>query len=76
MKLGIDFNQFNHFQLKHFFVATGFSKVYDQFEVVGFDNLITATSWKRAVLETIQKSKALKEVALILSPGTLFVCIK
>jgi SAM-dependent methyltransferase len=76
MKLGIDFNQFNHFQLKRFFVATGFSKIYDQFQVVDFRNLITSTSWKRAVLEAIQNFKPLKVIALVFSPGTLFMCIK
>ena len=76
MKLGIDFNQFNHFQLKRFFVATGFSKVYNQFEVVDSHNLITLTSWKRAVLEMIQNFKPLKAIALVFSPGTLFMCIK
>jgi hypothetical protein len=76
MKLGIDFNQFNHFQLNRFFRTLGFSKVFDQFDVLDADNLVNPTSRKRAVLRMIQRVDPLKRIALTLSPGTLFICMK
>ena len=76
MKLGIDFNQFNHFELKCFFVTMGFSKVYDQFEVLDANNLINPTWRKRAILRMIQRFNPFKLIALVFSPGTLFICIK
>ena len=76
MKLGIDFNQFNHFQLNRFFRTLGFSKVFDQFEVLDADTLIHPTSRKRAILGMIQRYTLLKRVALTFAPGTLFICIK
>ena len=76
MKLGIDFNQFTHFQLKRFFRTLGFSKVFDQFEVLDVDNLMNATRKKRAILRMIQRCQPLKWIALTFSPGTLFICMK
>jgi 2-polyprenyl-3-methyl-5-hydroxy-6-metoxy-1,4-benzoquinol methylase len=76
MKLGIDFNQFNHFQLNRFFRTLGFLKVFDQFDVLDADNLVYPTSRKRAVLRMIQRIDPLKRIALTFSPGTLFICMK
>ncbi len=76
MKLGIDFNQFNHFQLRSFFQGVGFSRIYDQFEVLDSDTLIKPTPWKRAVLKMMKSIKPMRLAGLIFSPGTLFICIK
>lgn len=76
MKLGVDFNQFNHFQLKRFFRGVGFSKILDQFEIIERDNLIKPTLWKKAILKMIKIVRPLKLMGLIFSSGTLFICIK
>jgi len=76
MKLGIDFNQFNHFQLKRFFKEVGFSNIYDQFEIIDSENVINPKLWKTIVLKMIKAFKPLRLVGLIFSSGTLFVCIK
>jgi len=76
MKLGIDFNQFNYFQLKRFFKEVGFSNIYDQFEIIDSDNLIKPSHWKTIVLKMMKFVKPLRVVGLIFSPGTLFMCTK
>lgn len=76
MKLGIDFNQFNYFQLKRFFRKLGFSNIYDQFEIIDSDNLIKPNLWKMIILKMIKAFKPMRLVGLIFSPGTLFMCIK
>lgn len=76
MKLGVDFNQFNHPQLKRFFKQLGFSEIFDQFEVIEPDNLIQPKPWKKMIIGMIKKLKPLKYVALSFSPGTLFICRK
>jgi 2-polyprenyl-3-methyl-5-hydroxy-6-metoxy-1,4-benzoquinol methylase len=76
MKLGIDFNQFNHFQLNRFFRELGFSKIFDQFEVIDSENMIQSQTWKNIVLEIVKQFKILRQIALLFSPGTLFVCKK
>jgi len=75
MKLGVDFNQFNHFQLKHFFTKLGFSNIYHQYEVLALDNLIATTPWKKMILR-MMRFEPMTFAGLCLSPGTLFVCIK
>lgn len=76
MKLGIDFNQFNYFQLKRFFKGVGFSNIYDQFEIIDSDNLIKPKLWKTIVLKMMKVFKPMRLVGLIFSPGTLFMCTK
>lgn len=76
MKLGIDFNQFSPFQLKSFFKNVGFSRIFDQFEVLDSENVMHKKRWKEKVLKAIQVSSALKPVALLFSSGTLFICEK
>jgi hypothetical protein len=76
MRLGIDFNQFNYFQLKDFFIEVGFSNIYDQFDVVDSDTLINPTFWKKVFLKIVKKLKPIRLIGLIFSPGTLFMCIK
>jgi 2-polyprenyl-3-methyl-5-hydroxy-6-metoxy-1,4-benzoquinol methylase len=76
MKLGIDFNQFNYFQLRRFFLDIGFTQIVDQFEIIDFDNLFHSSICKKIILKMIKGLKPIKLMALIFSPGTLFICIK
>jgi SAM-dependent methyltransferase len=76
MKLGIDFNQFNHFRLKRFFSGLGFKEVIDRFSIIEPGDLIRKKWWKIATLKLIRKMKILRWIALIFSDGTLFICIK
>jgi SAM-dependent methyltransferase len=76
IKLGIDFHQFNYFQLKRFFKKVGFSNIYDQFEVLDSDNLIRPKFWKTMVLEMVKGFKPMRLIGLIFAPGTLFMCTK
>jgi SAM-dependent methyltransferase len=64
MKLGIDFNQFNYFQLRRFFLDVGFSKIFDQFEIIDSDSLVHPGIWKKAILKMIKKLKPLRLMAL------------
>ena len=76
MKLGIDFNQFNHFQLRRFFSEVGFTHVYNQFDIINPDELTHPSIWKETIIKMIKTLKPLKLLALTFSPGTLFICIK
>jgi len=76
MKLGIDFNQFTYPQLQRFFKHIGFSEVMDVFDVIGTDDLIYPTFWKKMLLHVMKQLVILKPLALFLLPGTLFVCKK
>jgi 2-polyprenyl-3-methyl-5-hydroxy-6-metoxy-1,4-benzoquinol methylase len=76
MQLGVDFNQFNYFQLREFFTDLGFSHVFDQFEIIDRYDLISRSFWKKTTLKIIKKFSILKLIGLIFSPGTLFICIK
>jgi len=76
MKLGIDFHQFTHLQLRRFFKRIGFSELFDQFDVIDPDNLIHPRHWKKFILEMIKRFKPIKHILLFFSPGTLFICKK
>jgi len=76
MKLGIDFNQFNHFQLKRFFSDLGYEKIIDQFGVVERNDLMKQKLWKIAVLKLVHYLKPLRWLGLFFAGGTLFICIK
>lgn len=76
MKLGIDFNQFNHFVLKRFLSRLGFKEVIDQFSIIEPGDLVHRNWWRIAVLKLVGKMKILRWLALIFSDGTLFMCIK
>ena len=51
MKLGIDFNQFNYFQLRRFFLDVGFSKIFDRFEIIDSDSLVHPVSGRKQYLK-------------------------
>ena len=76
MKLGIDFHQFDSFELRRFFRKLGFARVYDQFEVLDSTMLVKPTLLKASVLKLVNHFRPIRCVALIFSPGTLFMCIK
>lgn len=76
MKLGIDFNQFNHFQLKRFFSELGFERVLDQFAIIEPSDLVYWKWWKIVALKLVSKVKTLRLLGLVFSGGTLFICIK
>lgn len=76
MKLGIDFNQFNHFQLRKFFLTLGFAKVLDQFSIIGPNDLVQRKWWKIAVLKVVNRFKIVRLLALLFSSGTMFICLK
>lgn len=76
MKLGIDFNQFNYFQLRRFFKNIGFSNVLDRFEFLEPNNLNKPRPWKKIVLKVLKRFKILRYLGLFFSSTTLFICIK
>jgi len=76
MKLGIDFNQFNHFWLKRFFAELGFERVLDQFAIIEPSDLVYPKWWKIIALKLASKVKTLRLLGLVFSGGTLFICIK
>jgi SAM-dependent methyltransferase len=76
MKLGIDFNQFNHFQLKRFFSELGYQRIIDQVAVVESSDLIQEKHWKPVVLKLLHHVKPLRWLGLIFLSGTCFICIK
>lgn len=76
MKLGVDFNQFNYFQLRRFFREVGFSQIFDQFEILDQEDIINPSFLKKMILKTTKKFWLLKVMGLVFSPGTLFMCIK
>lgn len=76
MKLGIDFNQFTYFQLRGFFEKLGFSIVLDRVEILDPENLNNPKFWKKILLKTLKRVKALKHIALFFQRNTMFICIK
>lgn len=76
MKLGIDFNQFSHFQLRRFFVKLGFTEVLDQYSIIGPSDLVHRKRWKIIVLKLVNKSRVVRFFALLFSSGTMFICLK
>jgi SAM-dependent methyltransferase len=76
MRLGIDFNQFNYFQLKRFFSDLGYEKIIDQFGIVGTSDLVQRRWWKVAVLKLFKHVPSLRWLGLVFAGGTLFICIK
>lgn len=76
MKLGIDFNQFNHFQLKRFFEKLGFKYIFDMFDIIDPNDLIKRDWWKIAILRLSRHMKIIKYLGLIFASGTTFICLK
>jgi 2-polyprenyl-3-methyl-5-hydroxy-6-metoxy-1,4-benzoquinol methylase len=76
MKLGIDFNQFNHIQLKRFFLELGYQKVVDQFGIIEISDIVYPKRWKVVALKLFHHVKPLRWLGLVFAGGTLFICIK
>jgi 2-polyprenyl-3-methyl-5-hydroxy-6-metoxy-1,4-benzoquinol methylase len=76
MQYGIDFHHFTHGQLRRSFRQAGFSTVLDTYDLMDPDRLGMPTWWKKTLLRSIKGHAWLKEVALALHHGTMFVCIK
>lgn len=76
MKLGVDFNQFNPFQLRRFLKKLGFSMVMCRAEFLNPENLSRPTPGKRIFLKILKRSRVLKNLSLLFEPGTMFMCIK
>jgi 2-polyprenyl-3-methyl-5-hydroxy-6-metoxy-1,4-benzoquinol methylase len=76
MEWGIDFHQFTYFELRRFFRQLGFSKVLDRVDVLDPDNLNHPTLRKKVILRILKRVRPLKQLALLFSAGTLFICVK
>lgn len=76
MKLGIDFNQFNYFQLTNHFKKIGFSKVFNLLDIVDPNSLNNPSRLKKMILKIAMHAGPMKSSMLLFSPGTLFICIK
>jgi len=74
MKLGIDFNQFTHAQLRRVFRELGFSQVLDRVEAADLNGI--TNPWKRALLEACRRSTLVKWLVLLFCDATIFVCVK
>lgn len=80
MKLGIDFNQFTHPQLRRAFKKVGFSSVMDIFYVFSqrMDpaKMHNPQKWKVFLIKLVTRFGFLKNIILTFAPGTMFICIK
>jgi SAM-dependent methyltransferase len=74
MKLGIDFNQFRHSQLRKAFRAAGFSKALDRLDLT--DPRDVPSGMKRGILKVCRSLGPLGRMALTFADATLFVCVK
>ena len=73
-RLGLDYNQFNYFQLKKFFNRLGFSKIHDYTEFLNTTDFTSA--WRRLLFNSFKHYRPLKILGLLFSPVTFFVCEK
>ncbi len=73
IELGLDFNQFNYFQLRKFFNHVGFSDIHDFTEFIEPNSL---NKWQRAGLNFAKRAKLFRSLVLLLSPVTYFICVK
>jgi 2-polyprenyl-3-methyl-5-hydroxy-6-metoxy-1,4-benzoquinol methylase len=76
MKLGIDFNQFTHAGLRRVFTSVGFSEVHDRIDIYLRYRASRERGLKYRMLGAVSGVRCLKELALLFSSGTLFICIK
>jgi 2-polyprenyl-3-methyl-5-hydroxy-6-metoxy-1,4-benzoquinol methylase len=74
MKLGIDFNQFRHSQLKKAFRKAGFRKIMDRIDITSPEDV--SSPLKRKVLTVCKSLGPAGKLALIFADATLFVCVK
>ena len=74
MKLGIDFNQFRHSQLRREFQKAGFRQIYDRVQMA--DDSAVSTGFRRKVVRWSRKLPPVKAVALTFCEATRFICLK
>ncbi len=74
MKLGIDFNQFRHGQLRRAFREIGFRRILDRIDLVSPTEI--AFGWKRTAVQVIKAFGPMGKLALTFADTTLFVCVK
>jgi SAM-dependent methyltransferase len=74
MKLGVDFNQFRHSQLKRAFRRLGFRTILDRIDLT--DAADVPAGMKRTALNLCKGLGPLGKLALTFAEATLFVCVK
>jgi SAM-dependent methyltransferase len=73
MKLGIDFNQFRHSQLRRAFRNIGFDRILDRIDLLCPDDV---TGSKRLALRILKALGPAGKLALTFADTTLFACVK
>lgn len=76
MKLGIDFNQFTHAAVRRVSRSIGFREVYDRIDIYMRFRASQKHGVKYRMIGAVAGVRFLKELALLFSSGTLFICIK
>jgi 2-polyprenyl-3-methyl-5-hydroxy-6-metoxy-1,4-benzoquinol methylase len=74
MKLGIDFHQFQHSELRKEFEKNGFKTILDRVEMA--DESAISTGFRKAVVRWSRKLPPLKAASLTFSDATRFICLK
>ena len=74
MKLGIDFNQFTHSQLRREFRRLGFAAAYDRVEIL--DPAHVRKPWRRWVARAAKRHRTVRALSLAFVGMVRFVCIK
>ena len=54
----------------------GYSKIYNQFDLLEPEKIMKQAIWKRQVVKLAKKYYLVRALALTFMPGTQFVCIK
>jgi 2-polyprenyl-3-methyl-5-hydroxy-6-metoxy-1,4-benzoquinol methylase len=74
MKLGVDFHQFRHGQLRRAFQDLGYTVIHDRVDMKEPSDVQNLT--KRSLLKLARRNKLVKTLALTFSPATVFTCVK
>lgn len=74
MKLGIDFHQFRHPQLRCEFERAGFRQIYDRVQIAHEDHV--STEFRRKIVRLSRKNGLVRWLALTFAEATRFICLK
>ena len=74
MKLGIDFNQFQHGELRKEFERAGFTGIHDRIEMS--DEAFVSSNFRKQVVRLSKRIGLVKALSLTFSDATRFVCVK
>ena len=74
MKLGIDFNQFRHANLRKEFKKAGFSGIYDRIEIA--EESAVSSEFRKKVVRLSRANSLIKAASLTFSDATRFICVK